>query len=144
MVGLLVATQQFYQHLCTIVHCRPRRTKVCTTHSQTKRQMYCPNCGIMIRGYALLNWKMPDKGASGESHQDSADHINMAVSLQETDTDAGFASEQQGGKSPPDQPRISESSYVACIRRSLTTEDILEGASKLILTSWRNSTEVVY
>ena len=105
----------------------------------------------------FLNWKMPDQSAYGESPRDGADRTNMANSAlvpsvglnghPETDTDAGNArsvSKPQGRKSSPDQPRISESSRVACIRRSLSAEGIPETASQLILASWRSSTEGAY
>ena len=105
----------------------------------------------------LLNRKMPDQSTSGTGSGASTDHANMADSAlvssagfdgnQETNTDtgdAGSVGESQGRDSSPDQSRVSESSRVASIRRSLSTEGISEAASELILSSWRSSTEGAY
>ena len=103
----------------------------------------------------LINWKMSDQSTTGAGPGDSTDHTNMANSdlvssvgfddCQKTDTsNAGPVNKPQKRESPTDQPRVSESSRVASIRRSLSAEGISEAASKLILASWRNSTEGAY
>ena len=88
---------------------------------------------------------------AGIDHTDVADTTlvsNVGCSdHQETDTDSckgGSANESQGGESPPDQPRDVESSHMVSTRRYLATEGISEEASKLILSSWRSSTEGAY
>ena len=58
-------------------------------------------------------------------------------------SNAGPINKPQGRESPTHQPRVSESSCVASIR-SLSAEGISEAASKLILASWRSSTEGTY
>jgi len=80
-----------------------------------------------------LNWKISDQSVSGESLQDSADQIWLtqpwfpvlvSVAIRrpiQIIINTGFKPmKPQGKKSSPDQLRISEYSYMACIKRSNT------------------------
>jgi len=87
------------------------------------------------------DWKVSEEGTQRESSRTGTDHTSMANSAvvsnagvngnKETHTDPSStrpAEESQGRKSPPNQTRVTESSRVVSLRRSLTEEGISEEA----------------
>ena len=105
----------------------------------------------------LTDWKMPDQGTSGEGVTTGADCTNVADTVLvsgaavdgnqracEITANSRSVTEPQRRDSSSNSSRITESSRVDSVRKSLNNQRISEGASNLILASWRSNTEQSY
>ena len=105
----------------------------------------------------FTHWTMPDESTAGESTQVVANSTNVADTALVPSTAVNgdhrangdsiisrSATEPQGRASSTSDPGFTESSRVVSVRGSLNKEGISEGATKLILASWRANTEQSY
>ena len=112
--------------------------------------------GICILS-TFTHWTMPNQGMSGEGITVGADCTNVANTAVVSSAAINGDQRAVGGtviSKPATQPqrrdassnssRITESSRMASVRKSLGNEGISEGATNLILASWRSSTEQSY
>ena len=94
--------------------------------------------------------EMPEQGPLGRSTRAGVGHTNLANSnvvfnagmdvhrKTHPDSNNKTVVEKPQGREPPfNQPRVTESSHMASIQRSLVAEGISEEAAKLFLSSWR-------
>ena len=100
---------------------------------------------------------MPDQGTSGEGIEVGTNSTNVANTAmvsgtaidgnQRANSDSIIsrsATEPQRRSSSSNNSRITESSRIVSVRKSLSNEGISEGATNLILASWRSNTEQSY
>ena len=101
--------------------------------------------------------EMPEQGPLGRSTRAGVGHTNLANSnvvfnagmdvhrKTHPDSNNKTVVEKPQGREPPfNQPRVTESSHMASIQRSLVAEGISEEVAKLFLSSWRRNTEGAY